>query len=118
MSAKKSTVDSTLSLPGSGMPQMRPEFDVTLAYNPDSMLLPVARLGGVTFTALGADNEAAAWSPARAASCAWTAIRRRQMLGARLLYVNLGSGRRRKSAAARARRSTCCSSRPSARRAA
>ena len=42
--------------PARGAPQMRPEFDVTLAYNPDSMLLPVARLGGITFTALSANS--------------------------------------------------------------
>src|SRR6185436_5827242 len=54
--AEKSTVDDSIDLPGRDMHQMRPEFDVTLAYNPDSMLLPVARLGGITFTALTADN--------------------------------------------------------------
>ena len=30
---------------------MRPEFDVTLAYNPDSVLLPVARIEGIGWTA-------------------------------------------------------------------
>jgi hypothetical protein len=56
--------------------QMRPEFDVTLAYNPASMLLPVARVEGIGFTALGAEfDEGGRSSAARAAWCAWTAHR-------------------------------------------
>lgn len=34
--------------------EMRPEFDVTPAYNPNSSLIPVARTEGHTFTLLGA----------------------------------------------------------------
>ena len=56
VSAEKSTVDSAVEIPGTGVPQTRPEFDVTLAYNPASILLPVARLGGLTFTALSASG--------------------------------------------------------------
>ena len=56
VSAEKSTVDSAVAIPGTGTPQTRPEFDVTLAYNPASLLLPVARLGGLTFTALNANS--------------------------------------------------------------
>jgi hypothetical protein len=37
---------------------MRPEFDVTSAYNPDSVVLGVARLGGVTFAQLAPSSEA------------------------------------------------------------
>ena len=33
---------------------MRPEFDVTLAYNPESVLIPVARVEGIGWTLLGA----------------------------------------------------------------
>jgi Amidohydrolase family len=35
---------------------VRPEFDVTLAYNPASVLVPVARVEGIGFTVLGADS--------------------------------------------------------------
>ncbi len=35
---------------------VRPEFDVTLAYNPMSMLIPVARVEGIGFAMLGADS--------------------------------------------------------------
>ena len=36
---------------------MRPEFDVTSAFNPDSVVLGVGRLGGVTFAQLAPDSE-------------------------------------------------------------
>ncbi len=50
VSGEASTVDSTLKI---GEQPLRPEFDVTLAYNPASVLIPVARLDGIGFTALG-----------------------------------------------------------------
>lgn len=55
VSGEKSTVDETLAL-GAGQKQMtvRPEFDVTLAYNPESLLIPVARIEGIGWTLLGA----------------------------------------------------------------
>ena len=37
----------------------RPEFDATLAYNPDSILLPVARIEGIGFTLVGANDGGA-----------------------------------------------------------
>jgi hypothetical protein len=37
---------------------MRPEFDVTLAFDPDSAVVGVARLGGVTFAQLAPSSEA------------------------------------------------------------
>lgn len=36
---------------------MRPEFDVTLAFNPDSVVLGVGRLGGITFAAVAPSAE-------------------------------------------------------------
>jgi len=42
------------ALKGSGM---RPEFDVSLAFNPDSVALGVSRLGGVTFAQLAPSSE-------------------------------------------------------------
>jgi len=42
------------ALKGSGM---RPEFDVSLAFNPDSVVLGVSRLGGVTFAQLAPSSE-------------------------------------------------------------
>ncbi|KRG67558.1 amidohydrolase family protein [Pseudoxanthomonas dokdonensis] len=52
VSGESETNDSAVSL--ANQQPMRPEFDVTLAYNPDSVLVPVARVGGIGFTLLGA----------------------------------------------------------------
>ncbi len=52
VSGEAQTVDSALTL-ASDQP-LRPEFDVTLAYNPDSVLVPIARVEGLGFTLLGA----------------------------------------------------------------
>ena len=43
---------------------VRPEFDVTLAYNPESVLLPVTRVEGIGFTLLGANAGPAVRSSA------------------------------------------------------
>ncbi len=58
VSGEQSTNDSALAL-GQNAKDMvvRPEFDVTLAYNPDSLLLPVARVEGIGFTLLAADSR-------------------------------------------------------------
>ncbi|MCF5971061.1 amidohydrolase, partial [Xanthomonas perforans] len=56
VSGEESTVDSGVKLADQ---PMRPEFDVTLAYNPDSVLVPVARVEGIGFTALGATTSGA-----------------------------------------------------------
>ena len=92
VSAEKSTVDSTLTLVGNGPPQMRPEFDVTLAYNPNSMLLPVARLGGVTFTALTANSsDGGSLVAGQGGVVRLDGDPSAAMTGSRLLHVNLGS---------------------------
>lgn len=59
VSAEKPTADSTLTL-GDGARHMtvRPEFDVTLAYNPESVLVPVARIEGIGWAVLGAGSSA------------------------------------------------------------
>lgn len=56
VSGVRSTVDSRLGLGAAGMP-VRPEFDITLAYNPDSLLVPVARIEGIGWTVLGAGSD-------------------------------------------------------------
>lgn len=45
---------SDSAIEGLGGPAMRPEFDVSRAYNPHSTLVPVARIEGFGFTLLGA----------------------------------------------------------------
>lgn len=58
VSLESDTVDEYLSL---GAPawdtQWRPEFDVTLAFNPRSVLLPVARIEGLTWTVVAPDSK-------------------------------------------------------------
>jgi imidazolonepropionase-like amidohydrolase len=55
ISQEPTTVDATLALKAgeSGLIEnLRPEFDVTRAYNPRSSLLAIARVGGISFTGL------------------------------------------------------------------
>ncbi len=56
VSGEQATDDSSVSL--GNLQPMRPEFDVTLAYNPASILVPVARVEGLGFTLLGAGTGA------------------------------------------------------------
>ena len=58
VSGESSTVDATLALGANAADmQVRPEFDVTLAYNPDSVLVPVARVEGIGWTMLSAGTR-------------------------------------------------------------
>lgn len=52
VSAEPSGNDGALAFPAPQLPQVRPEFDVAVAYNPRSTLLPIARRGGLTWTVL------------------------------------------------------------------
>ena len=58
VSGERSTVDNTLAL-GTETHRMtvRPEFDVTLAYNPASVLIPVSRIEGIGWTLVGAGSS-------------------------------------------------------------
>lgn len=57
VSGEESTVDAELTL-GAKTHEMsvRPEFDAALAFNPESVLLPVARIEGIGWTLLGPDT--------------------------------------------------------------
>jgi Amidohydrolase family len=51
--AEPSTVDGNLTFKGPGAEQQwRPEFDITLAFDAQSTLVPVARIEGITWTVL------------------------------------------------------------------
>jgi len=52
VSAVEESSDSSLNLP-----EMRPEFNVVPAYNPNSSLVPVTRIEGFSFTLLGAGSQ-------------------------------------------------------------
>ena len=59
VSGESGTVDATLALGANAADmQVRPEFDVTLAYNPESVLVPVARVEGLGWTMLSAGSRA------------------------------------------------------------
>ena len=92
VSAEKSTTDAAVAIPGTGVPQTRPEFDVTLAYNPASMLLPVARLGGLTFTALSANSGDGSLIAGQGAVMRLDGDPSAAPTGNKLLFVNLGAG--------------------------
>ena len=58
VSGESATVDNTLALGANAADmRVRPEFDVTLAYNPESVLVPVARVEGIGWTMLGANSR-------------------------------------------------------------
>ena len=52
VSAVTQSGDSSLDLK-----EMRPEFNIVSAYNPNSSLIPVAQVEGITFTLLGANSK-------------------------------------------------------------
>lgn len=91
VSGERSTVDANLTL-GAENKQMtvRPEFDVTLAFNPESVLIPVARIEGLGWTLLAAGSSqggsiiAGQGAPVRLDGSP-------DPFGARVLFVNLGS---------------------------
>lgn len=92
VSGESATVDTALAL-GSGAKDMvvRPEFDVTLAYNPDSILVPITRMEGFGWTLLSAGARpggsiiAGQGGSVRLDGSA-------DPIGPRVLYVNLGGG--------------------------
>lgn len=90
VSGEKRTVDAALAL-GAASKQMtvRPEFDVTLAYNPESMLLPVSRIEGIGWTLLGA-NSTEGGSIIGGQGGVMRLDGSADPLGGRVLFVNLG----------------------------
>jgi len=91
VSGEKTTVDASVGL-GAGSKEMtvRPEFDVTLAYNPDSMLVPVERIEGIGWTLLGA-NTTEGGSIIGGQGGLVRLDGSPDPIGPRVLFVNLGS---------------------------
>ena len=91
VSGEDATTDSSLAL-GQNAKDMvvRPEFDVTLAYNPDSVLLPVARVEGIGFTLLGAGSTAGG-SIVGGQGAVMRLDGSPDPIGPRVLFVQLGS---------------------------
>jgi hypothetical protein len=94
VTVERSTVDSALSVGAAALKdaQWRPEFDVTLAYNPDSVLIPVARVEGLTWTVLAPVSTAGGSFVAGQGGAVILDGRDEAILaGSRTLFVNVGS---------------------------
>ena len=90
VSAEKSTVDATFRMNDGAGGQMRPEFDVVPAFNPNSMLIPVTRLEGFTFTALSA-NAGSSLLGGQGAIMRLNG-KFEDPIGSRILFASMGSG--------------------------
>lgn len=97
VSGEAETVDSAVTL-ATDQP-MRPEFDVTLAYNPESVLIPVARVEGLGFTLLGA-NTGGSFIAGQGGVMRLDGSA--DPIGPRVLFVKLGSDVLGKSGSSRA----------------
>lgn len=88
VSGESATVDNSVSLADPQQP-VRPEFDASLAYNPDSILIPVARVEGIGFALLNA-------APGKSFIAGQGGVVRLDgspdPLAPRALFVRLGSG--------------------------
>jgi len=93
VSGESATVDGRLAL-GEGTHDMtvRPEFDVTLAYNPDSLLVPVARIEGIGFSLLAA-GSASGGSIIGGQGAVVRLDGSDEPAGPKVLFIDLGGGR-------------------------
>jgi hypothetical protein len=93
VSLESSTVDENLtaSKPPQEM-QWRPEFDVTLAFNPRSVLLPVARVEGLTWTVLTPGSSGgSSFVAGQGAAVTLDGRYDAALAGSRSLFIDLGS---------------------------
>lgn len=83
--------------------QWRPEFDVTTAYNPRSVLVPVARIEGLTWTVLAPGSaEGGAFLAGQGAAVTLDGRYDAVLGGSRALFVDLGGQANIMSAGSRA----------------
>jgi len=102
VSGEASTRDASLALGENAKDiTVRPEFDVTLAYNPESILLPVARVEGIGFTLLTA-NSTAGGSIVGGQGAVVRLDGSPDPTGPKVLFVSLGSGASNLSGSSRA----------------
>jgi len=106
ISAESSTTDGRVDLKSPTWDQQwRPEFDVTLAFNPRSTLLPVTRIEGLTWTVLApetGDSIVAGQGAAVTLDGALEAGAKSVLDGSRSLFVQLGSEAEGRSGGSRA----------------
>jgi hypothetical protein len=83
--------------------QWRPEFDVTAAYNPRSVLVPVARVEGLTWTVLApASAEGGTMLAGQGAAVTLDGRYDAVLTASRSLFINLGGSANAMSAGSRA----------------
>jgi imidazolonepropionase-like amidohydrolase len=93
--AEQATVDHALQTEA-----IRPEFDVTLAFNPNSNSIPVTRIEGYTWTMLGASRSGSiVGGQGQAVSLDGNYL---SFLGDKLLFVDVGSDASEQSGGSRA----------------
>jgi len=102
VSQESDTVDSSLNLKSPAWEQQwRPELEVWLAYNPRSVLVPVARIEGVTWTLLAPDN-ADSIIAGQGAAVTLDGRYEAMLLGSRSLFVTMGSNGAKQAGGTRA----------------
>jgi imidazolonepropionase-like amidohydrolase len=102
VSLESDTVDSSLNLKSPPWEQQwRPELEVWLAYNPRSVLVPVARIEGVTWTMLAPDN-ADSIIAGQGAAVTLDGRYEAMLLGSRSLFVTMGSNGAKQAGGTRA----------------
>ena len=95
ISAVESSVDGSLSTEG-----LRPEFDVTPAYNPHSTAIPVTRIEGYTWSILGANRSGSIIGGQGQAVSLDGAYR--SFVGDKILFIDVGADASGQSAGSRA----------------
>jgi imidazolonepropionase-like amidohydrolase len=102
ISEESDTVDSTLNQKAPSWDQQwRPELDVTLAFNPRSLLVPIARVEGVTWTML-APESADSIIGGQGAAVTLDGRYDARLHGSDSLFVDLGSDGAKRSGGTRA----------------
>ena len=99
VSAEANTVDNAISFNN----EMRPEFDVTLAYNPFSAVVDINRVEGITWTLLGSSSrEGGSIIAGQGAAINLSGSFDSILEGSRSLFINIGATNSSLSGASRA----------------
>ena len=102
IAAESETVDSTLNQKSPAWEQQwRPELDVTVAYNPRSIIVPVERVEGVTWTVL-APNAGDSIIAGQGSAVTLDGRYDAALPGSRSLFVQMGAAGARQSGGTRA----------------
>ena len=102
IAAESATVDSTLNQKSPAWEQQwRPELDVTMAYNPRSIIVPIERIEGVTWTVL-APNAGDSIIAGQGSAVMLDGRYDAALPGSRSLFVQMGAAGARESGGTRA----------------